>query len=94
MGFFVRRVFDGDTFEVSPNWDWNGHTGAVVRPTGYDTPEEGQYGHEAAKQQLSRLILGRNVELKNAVAISYGRLVCDVEVNGVNVANYFPQYAL
>ena len=93
MGFSVTKVFDGDTFEVSPYWQWNGQTGNVVSPAGYDTPEQGHIGHDAAKHELARLILGRNVELNNAVAISYGRLVCDVFIDGVNLARCFPQYA-
>lgn len=24
MSFYVTNVVDGDTFDVSPNWKWNG----------------------------------------------------------------------
>lgn len=92
MSFKVTKVIDGDTFEVTPNWTWNNQSGNVVRPNGYDTPEEGQFGHQAARDKLAALILGKDVELKNAVKITYGRLLCDVFYNGRNIAEHFPQY--
>lgn len=41
MAFRVTKIIDGDTFEVSPNWEWDGKSGNVVRPTGFDAPEIG-----------------------------------------------------
>lgn len=41
--FTVVAVIDGDTFDVSTNWIWNGQSGYRVRPTGYDAPELHQY---------------------------------------------------
>jgi endonuclease YncB( thermonuclease family) len=92
MAFKVTNVIDGDTFEVSPEWKWDDHTGSVVRPNGYNTPEQGEEGYQEAKDKLTRLILGKDVELKNAVSITYGRLLCDVYYNGKNLADYFPEY--
>ena len=92
MSFEVTNVVDGDTFEVSPNWKWNNQEGNVVRPTGYNTPEEGESGYQAAKDKLTKLILGEEVELKNAIKITYGRLLCDVYYKGKNLADYFPEY--
>ena len=92
MSFQVTKVIDGDTFEVSPKWNWNGKAGNIVRPTGYNTPEEGKQGYNAAKERLAKLILGKEVILKNAVELSYGRLLCDVEYNGRNLADNFPEY--
>lgn len=90
MSFTVTKVIDGDTFEVSPNWKWNNQSGNVVRPTGYNSPEEGQIGYQAAKDKLAGLILNKEVELKSVVKLTYGRLLCKVEYNGVNLADYFP----
>ena len=92
MGFKVIGVIDGDTFEVSPNWKWNDQTGSIVRANGYDTPEEGQLGYQAAKEKLKNLILNKEVKLKNPIRITYGRLLCDVYYNGKNLADYFPEY--
>lgn len=92
MLFKVTKIIDGDTFEVLPNWKWENQEGNVVRPTGYNTPEKGQPGYQEAKDKLTRLILGKDVELKKAIRITYGRLLCDVYFNGKNLADYFPEY--
>jgi len=92
MSFTVINVIDGDTFEVSPNWEWNNQTGSIVRISGYDTPEEGESGYKTAKEKLIKLILNKEVELKNTVRITYSRLLCDVYYNGKNIINYFPEY--
>lgn len=92
MAFRVKEVIDGDTFKVSPNWEWNDKSGDTVRPTGYNTPEIGEPGYEEAKKKLSDLILGNDVELRNPVSITYGRLLCDVYYLDTNLADYFPEY--
>jgi endonuclease YncB( thermonuclease family) len=90
--FRVTDVVDGDTFDVTPQWRWNGQGGVRVRPTGYDAPELHEYGGQAAKEKLSRLILGEHVELGTAYRIDRGRLVCDVYYRGKYLADYFPDY--
>lgn len=92
MSFKVTRVIDGDTFEVSPRWNWNNQTGDTVRANGYDAPERGQPGYQEAKEKLERLILNKSVELKNPIKITYGRLLCDVYIGGRNLADFFPEY--
>lgn len=47
--FAVTRNIDGDTFDVTPQWQWNCQTGSRVRPTGYDAPEMGSYGGRPPK---------------------------------------------
>lgn len=88
----VSEVIDGDTFKVSPNWEWNKEKGDTVRAHGYNTPEEGQEGYQEAKKKLKELILDKDVELKNPVKFTYGRLLCDVYVDGKNLASFFPEY--
>jgi endonuclease YncB( thermonuclease family) len=90
--FRVISIIDGDTFDVSPQWQWNGDSRSRVRPTGYDAPEVGMLGGQAAKDKLSRLILGQNIELRTAYRIDRARLVCDVYFRGRNLADYFPEY--
>ena len=90
--FTVTAIIDGDTFEVSPQWKWNGETGTRVRPTGYDAPELHAYGGQAAKDKLSRLILREEVDLRTAYKVDRGRLVCDVYFRGKNLVDYFPEY--
>lgn len=90
--FTVKQIIDGDTFQVSPGWEWNGQSGDRVRPAGYDAPEMHQYGGQAAKDKLARLILGRMVELRNPHTVDRGRLVCDVFIGGRNLADFYPSY--
>lgn len=90
--FTVTSIIDGDTFEVSPQWKWNGTTGTRVRPTGYDAPEMHTIGGQAAKNSLSRLIYGQQVELRTAYKVDRGRLVCDVIFGNRNLADFFPNY--
>jgi endonuclease YncB( thermonuclease family) len=90
--FKVTLIIDGDTFDVTPEWKWNNQTGSRVRPTGYDAPELHEYGGQAAKDKLTKLILGKQVELRTAHKIDRGRLVCDVYYQGRNLADYFPEY--
>lgn len=92
MDWHVTEIIDGDTFEVSPNWSWENQSGNRVRPRGYNAPERGAVGYEAGKDKLSRLILGKTVELGSAYRVDRGRLVCDVSYGGRNLASYFPEY--
>ncbi len=92
MSFKVTEVIDGDTFKVTPNWEWKGQSGDTVRPNGYDTPEKGERGYDQATTKLNNLILGKEVELKNPITFTYGRLLCDVYINGKNLKDYFPEY--
>jgi endonuclease YncB( thermonuclease family) len=88
----VINVVDGDTFEVDPHWSFRGQSGSHVRPAGYDAPEEGEPGYEEATEKLRDLIDGQIVELTNLTDIDRGRLVCDVLLDGVNIAEHFPEY--
>lgn len=90
--FKVTSIIDGDTFEVSPQWKWNGQGGTRVRPTGFDTPELQSLAGQVAKERLTRLILSKQVELGTAYKVDRGRVVCDVYLNGRNLAEFFPGY--
>jgi endonuclease YncB( thermonuclease family) len=90
--FQVNNIIDGDTFEVYPEWRWHEQSGSRVRPTGYYAPELHEIGGQKAKEKLSRLISGKKVDLKSAYRIDRGRIVCDVYLNGKNLAGYFPEY--
>lgn len=92
MAFNVTKVIDGDTFTVNPKWEWNNQTGEYVRPLGYNAPEKGTKGYTVATNKLKKLIEGKNVELKNAVKLTYSRLLCDVFINGKNIKTFFPEY--
>lgn len=90
--FTVTSIIDGDTFEVSPQWKWNGVTGTRVRPAGYDAPELHAHGGQVSKNKLSGLIYGQQVELRKAYKVDRSRLVCEVYFKNWNLADYFPAY--
>ncbi len=90
--FKVISIIDGDTFEISPKWKWNGETGTRVRPTGFNAPEMPIYSGQEAKEKFARLILGKEVDLGGAYRVDRGRLVCDVYYKGKYLADYFPEY--
>ncbi|MBE0478965.1 hypothetical protein IBX65_07625 [Candidatus Aerophobetes bacterium] len=50
--FTVSEIIDGDTFKVKNGWRGDNKIGDTVCPTGYNTPEEGEWGHEEAKEKL------------------------------------------
>ena len=88
----ASEIVDGDTFDVSPQWKWNNKTGSRVRPAGYYAPELYDYGGQAAKDKLSRLINGEQVNLQTVHRVDRGRLVCEVYLGNMNLADYFPEY--
>lgn len=90
--FRVVAMVDGDTFDVSPQWQWNGQTSERVRPAGYDAPELTGLRGYVAKTRLEKLILGQDIELRSAHTIDRGRLVCEVYYRGRNLADYFTGY--
>ncbi len=90
--FKVTAVIDGDTFDVSPGWQWNGSTGRTVRPAGYDAPELSSQAGLASKSKLTNLILGQQVSLGSAYRVDRDRLVCEVYLNGRNLSEYFFGY--
>ena len=81
----VCNVVDGDTLDVTPKWQFSGQTGTRVRLANVNAPEIGRPGGLAAKRRLEHLVLNKQIQLRNAVNISYGRLVCDVLLNGRNI---------
>ncbi|HWO56307.1 MAG TPA: thermonuclease family protein [bacterium] len=84
--FKVTNVWDGDSFEVTPKWSSNGNSGNGVRLADYNAPEKGQPGYEGSKRKLEGMILGKLVELKKPRATDkFGRLVCDVFVDGKQI---------
>jgi len=42
--------------------------------------------------KLRKLLLEKEVELKNFIDIDYDRLICDVYFGGKYLADYFPNY--
>jgi len=91
LTFKVESVIDGNTFEVSPPWEFDGETGKLVQATGYDAPKSGKRAI-SVEQKLSVLMQNKDVELESPQGIENGRLLCEVYFQGINLADYLPEY--
>jgi endonuclease YncB( thermonuclease family) len=92
----VIKVYDGDTFTLAGHLPYDGSPlyRFSVRLNGIDCAEiksktEEEKGSALkARDQLSALILGKTVMLKNVKNEKYGRLLADVYVGDLHVNQY------
>ena len=92
----VIKVYDGDTFTLAGHLPYSGSPlyRFSVRLNGIDCAEiKGKTEEEKvsalkARDQLSALILGKTVTLKNVKNEKYGRLLADVYVGDLHVNQY------
>ena len=90
----VSRVIDGDTFEGRLDNDGNPGvnpwaielTRIVIRISGIDAPERGQYYGDVATLHLHWLISGKAVGLKLKQRDSYGRWIATAYLDGADIA--------
>lgn len=94
--FIVTEIISGDEIIVEPNWLWEGFQGKKVIVFGYKTPKHHMPGYEFAINKLKEILQGKQVELKDPQffpnSFGYDKLVCRVYLNGVDIANYFPEF--
>src|SRR5713226_3005499 len=74
----VVGVTDGDTITVLDS----NKAQHKIRLAGIDAPENNQAFGQRSKQNLSRMVFGKEVTLDCGKEESYGRLVCKVMVDG------------
>ena len=82
--FEVVRVIDGDTFRIM----YDGEE-TSVRLVGIDAPERRQPGGPAATAALRKMIDRRTVRIEfpcKRKRDNFGRLLCDVHIEGRNIA--------
>jgi endonuclease YncB( thermonuclease family) len=86
----VVGIADGDSGTVLV-----GTSRYRIRLSAIDAPEKGQPFSQAAKNNLSRLIFGRQITLSYSKIDRYGRLVGKVIVDGVdvNLAWHYKEFA-
>lgn len=72
----VIRVVDGDTYQLL-----KGKRIFTVRLLNVDTPETKQSFGEAAKDSVSKLILGKTVEFDSAKLDRYNRVLGNISIN-------------
>jgi hypothetical protein len=92
MIFKVTKIFNGDTFEISPALKRIDRDESIVRAMGYNAPNNGENGFEEAKNKLYALVFGKEVKIDYPIEYFFGRLLCEVYFNGKNLADYFPEY--
>ena len=98
----VSRVIDGDTFEG--RLDNGGNPGVnpwaieltriVIRISGIDAPERGQFYGDVATLHLHWLISGKAVGLKLKQRDSYGRWIATAYLDGADIAEELLQQGL
>lgn len=74
----VTKVIDGDTFETASRKH-------PVRLANVDTPEKGQPGYGKAKEELQKMIQGKEVTIDTLARDSYNRSVANVKVENKSV---------
>lgn len=86
----LRRVIDGDTFEVDAPPGSPTHLGGVVavRLRGCDAIELSEPGGEAARRVLTRFLRGGRISCSNVGAEKYGRALATVTVAGKDAGKY------
>ena len=89
--FTVVAVIGGNTFKVSPKWEFGDETGDLVQVKGYTAPKSGKVAM-TVEQKLSVLIQNRKVELGSPDCVQHNRLVCEVYYRGINIAEYFSSH--
>jgi len=94
MNFKVIEIIDGNKFKIRPDWVWIDQTGNLIKVFDYEAPDEKDEEYENFKKKLENLILGKEVELKYPIRISYGQLICSIYYNRDNLAKEFPEYSI
>jgi micrococcal nuclease len=91
----VTNVVDGDTYDMKISLGFNVWINMRFRLMGVDTPEtwrpkneaEREHG-ELATQMVKDLIENKMVNIKSYRPDKYGRYLCDVIIDGINLADY------
>ncbi len=74
----VTKIINGDSFEVNKR-------SKSIHILGIRAPEEGESGYEIAKNNLEKVIGGKEVELRKEGNGNHGEIVANVYLNGLNI---------
>jgi len=89
----VIKVYDGDTITIASKLPFNDSPlyRLSVRLNGIDTPEikskieDEKSCSKEVRDELSKLILNKEVQLKNIKSEKYGRILADVYLNDLHI---------
>lgn len=98
----VIKVYDGDTITIASKLPYNKSPlyRFQVRLNGIDCPEMKSKNDnekvcaQIAQKELSDMIFGKTVELKNIKTEKYGRILADVYLDNVNLSTHMVQQRL
>lgn len=95
--FRVTEILSGNKIKVQ-GWVWAERNGTDVIIAGYNpmqgNPHMSSLNEDLAKNRLTSLILGKDIELGRVVDFNEntGAINCVAYYNGVDIAKYFPEY--
>ena len=91
----VNRVVDGDTYDITVSLGFDINVKVRFRLKGVDTPEtwrpktEAEKEHGAlATQAVKDLIEGEYVTINTYRKDKYGRYLCDININEIDLAEF------
>lgn len=92
----VVKVYDGDTitivsklpYDASPLYSFSVRINNIDCPEIKGKTDDEKKCAEIAKNEVTKLILYKKVNLENVTTEKYGRVLADVIIDGVNIAEY------
>ncbi len=78
--YLVKKVTDGQTAEVSPEWVWAGRFGNRIRIIALDAPEDWTHLSKTAKAELHANIENKSVLLNPLAVDIHGRLLATYSI--------------
>jgi hypothetical protein len=97
--FKIKSIISGNEITVVPEWEWKGTKGNKVLISGYGPDNRLDenlkiYERAALEARLKSLLPEEAlVQLSNPIKLENNdTLLCEVLLEGVNIANYFPEY--
>ena len=90
--FTVNSIKDAEKFRVVYGWKCGEKKGIFIKPAGYRAPGRGMPGYESAMKKLYSLILGKEVQVGEVVAITSDTMTAKIFYRGKELKYYFPEY--
>ena len=81
MVFRVISIIDGNSFQINKGWKWNGKLYRLIKIKGYNLSKN----DPISKARLNNLLLHKEVELGYPESLEYGRLICSVYIDEVEL---------
>ncbi len=90
--FTVSSIKDAGKFRVVFGWKCGDKKGQIIKPAGCRAPGRGMPGYESAIRKLYALILGKEVQVGEVIAITSDTMTAKIYFRGKELKYYFPEY--